>query len=350
LNEGVLVENGHVRHAAGVREGVARRVTRVVAGIAVVLSLIASASDTRVASVTNARAAGAGSQPLQQFGYAHGTVSDLGLTDMRHYLDAIAKVTGPGGIVRAPLHWDPFQSSGPSWTKYDAFLNEVRARDLVWLPEVHISHDGHYVMPTQAPGGWADWQADIRAAVARYGPGGAYADGHPGFGGITRWEIWNEPNTPTGNATPNHDGSVDMNPDTAAEILRTGSQAVRGQAAADGWTPEIAGPAIGAIDIAYITRLKAADPAFFSYLDTLTVHVYMSKDPNTCPIGEVRCIRTLGSLRSWMNANGGPGDLGDRGDRLDARACRPRHRVLHAVQPAGFRRAISVGERLLVLV
>jgi hypothetical protein len=299
------MDNGWWRHAVGVRKGRARRVTRMVAATVLALSLGMLASDTRVAPVTNAQAAGTASEPLHEFGYAHGTVSDLSLTDMRHYLDAIARVTGPGGIVRAPLHWDPLQASGPSWIRYDTFLDEMRARHLVFLPEIHISHDGHYLLPTQAPGTWAAWQAGIRAIAQHYGPGGIYADSHPGFPGITRYEIWNEPNTPTGNATPNHDGSVDMDPRIAAQIMQTGAEALRQQATADGWTPEVVGPAIGAIDLAYLGRLKAADPALLSYVDTLSVHVYMRLDPDTCPIGEVRCIRTLTPLRTWLDSNGG---------------------------------------------
>jgi len=97
--------SGWLGHAVGVRESGMRKVTRWVAGAAIALSLMAFASDTRVAPVTNAQAAGTAAAPLHTFGYAHGTVSDLALTDMRHYLDAIAKITGPGGVVRAPIHW-----------------------------------------------------------------------------------------------------------------------------------------------------------------------------------------------------------------------------------------------------
>jgi chitodextrinase len=336
--------SGWLGHALGVRESGMRPVTRWVAGAAIALSLMAFASDTRVGPVTNAQAAGTTAAPLHTFGYAHGTVSDLALTDMRHYLDAIAKITGPGGVVRAPIHWDPYQSSGPNWKRYDLFLDELRARDLVFVPEIHTSHDGHYVIPGQAPGGWADWQADIRAIVAHYGPGGIYADAHPGFDGMTRYEIWNEPNTPTGNATVNHDGSVDMDPQLSAEILRTGSEAVRQQAAVEGFTPEVIGPALGSIDLAYLNRMLGADPHLLSYVDTVSVHVYMRLDPNTCPIGEVRCIRTLLSLRSLIDANGGSAAgiaITEGGYSGSNDATRPNNVVTEALQASWGKGAID---------
>src|SRR5919197_2012178 len=219
-DEGVELRNGQARRALGAREEMVRRGVRAIAAIALLGTIAAFAADARIGPNT---AAASTATPLHEFGYAHGTVSDMGLTDMRMYLDAIQKVTGPGGIVRATVHWDPFQTSGPNWSRYDTFLDEVRARGLRWLPEIHISHSSAYVLPSNAPGGWATWQANVKAIADRYGPNGAYAQAHPGFAGITRYEIWNEPNTGTGNATPTHDSSVDMDPAIAAKIEQTGS-------------------------------------------------------------------------------------------------------------------------------
>jgi len=322
----------------------ARRALKAAAAIAIGAALIAVSSDGRLSPLSSATAAGSNPPPLSQFGYAHGTVSDLDLPTMRHYLDAIAKVTGPGGIVRAPLHWDPYQRTAPDWSKYDTFVAELQSRDLVWLPEVHESHDGHYVIPGPSPGGWGEWQAAIKAAAHRYGPGGQYSQAHPDFDGITRWEIWNEPNTPTGNATPNHDGSVDMAPASATLIESSGAAALRAQAAADGWAPEVVGPALGAIDVDYLTKMHAADPHFPSELDTLSVHVYMSHEPATCSLTDLRCIRRLGTLRTWLNANGGSSvhiGISEGGYSGSNDASRPANVMTEAVQASWGKEAID---------
>ena len=81
------------------------------------------AGDLRRRDVASSFSAPAFTQEsLSQFGYSNGTISDMAPSDMAMYLNAIKEVTGPGGIVRAPLHWDPYQTAGPSWTKYDAFI------------------------------------------------------------------------------------------------------------------------------------------------------------------------------------------------------------------------------------
>jgi chitodextrinase len=322
----------------------ARRALKAAAAIAIGAALVAVSSDGRLSPLGSATAAGSNPPPLSQFGYAHGTVSDLDLATMRHYLDAIAKVTGPGGIVRAPLHWDPSQRTAPDWSKYDLFVTEVQSRDLVWLPEIHESHDGHYVIPGSSPGGWAEWQDAVKASAHRYGPHGLYAQAHPGFDGITRYEIWNEPNTPTGNATVNHDGSVDMAPTSATLIESLGTAALRAQAAADGWTPEVVGPALGAIDIDYLTKMHAADPRFPGELDTLSVHVYMSHEPATCSLTDLRCIRRLATLRTWLNANGGSNvhiGITEGGYSGSNDSSRPSNVMTEAVQASWGKEAID---------
>jgi chitodextrinase len=242
--------------------------------------------------------------PLSQFGYSNGTVSDMAPSDMAVQLNAIASIAGKGGIVRAPLHWDPYQAAGPSWTKYDSFVTQVTQRGLTWLPEVHESHNGHYTLPGSSPGGYTDWQQAITQVVQHYGPGGTYQAAHPGFPGITRFEVWNEPNTPTGNANPSC-STCEMAPATYDTILRYGSSALRAQAARQGFAVDVVGGVIGSIDLPYIQSLYKANTAFFSYMNTLSFHLYMSLDPASCGVSNPHCELMIPQLRSWMNANGG---------------------------------------------
>lgn len=312
---------------------------RLAGTLAVVLYMVAFATDSKLTPGSTASAASA--PPLAQFGYSNGTISDMAPSDMALYLNAIREVTGPGGIVRAPLHWDPYQTSGPSWTKYDAFISALQSRGLVWLPEIHESHNNHYVIPGTSPGGWTDWENGIRAIVDHYGPGGTYAQAHPGFAGMTRFEMWNEPNTPTGNANPTCPSCV-MAPATAVTILRTGSAAMRSEAAAKHWTPTVVGGVIGSIDMPYIEAEKKADPSLFSYMNTFSVHVYMHDDPDTCPTTDPRCIRTLGVLRNFMNANGGANvhiGISEGGYSGSNDANRPTYKVVSLAQQASMGKA-----------
>lgn len=248
--------------------------------------------------------ANAGPASLSQFGYSNGTVSDMAASDMATQLNAIASITGKGGIVRAPLHWDPYQAAGPSWTKYDNFVTQVTQRGLTWLPEIHESHNGHYTLPGTSPGGYTDWQQAITQIVQHYGPGGTYQAAHPGFAGITRFEVWNEPNTPTGNANPSC-STCEMAPATYDTILKDGSAALRAQAARQGFSVDVVGGVIGSIDLPYIQSLYRANTAFFSYMNTLAFHLYMTLDPASCGVNNPHCELMIPQLRSWMNANGG---------------------------------------------
>jgi hypothetical protein len=87
----------------------ARRALKAAAAIAIGAALVAVSSDGRLSPLSSATAAGSNPPPLSQFGYSHGTVSDLDLATMRHYLDAIATALGsvpahrPGLVEVRPL-------------------------------------------------------------------------------------------------------------------------------------------------------------------------------------------------------------------------------------------------------
>ena len=259
---------------------------------------------------------------VSTFGFSDGFGADLSEERQNALLDRIHAVTGDGGIVSAPLRWDGTKLALPNWYRYDLFLDRVRAHHLVWLPEINISNGtGAYLLPDQAVGGMPGWTEAVRAIGQRYGPGGDYAQSsaeRAGFDGIVRYQLWNEPNSKTGNATSDRDGSVDLDPAVATEIMRAGGSGLRSAAAAGGWRGrlDILGWGIGTIDLNYLQQLKAADPKILREVDTIAFHVYASVDPLHCPTIDSagstvertqasHCIRSLMDVREWLDDNGG---------------------------------------------
>jgi hypothetical protein len=241
-----------------------------------------------------------------RYGYSDPQGADRSDAGETLILNTVASMVGNGGYIRAPLHWDPSQRTGPDFTRYDAFAAQAWNKGLIWLPMIVTNASGTPVTPQSTPPGIAGWQAGVAAIVAHYGPGGTFAQAHPGYPGLTAYEIWNEPNTATGNANPGCP-TCQMDPATYDQILQTASSAIRGQASKMGFTPEVIGPALGAIDLNYLNSLYAADPSFLSYVDTFSVHLYMNSDPATCTTTVFptagHCVRTLATLRSWIDSH-----------------------------------------------
>jgi hypothetical protein len=169
---------------------------------------------------------------------------------------------------------------------------------------------GGYRWPTDT-----QWSNGLRQIVRMYGPGGTYARGgsytqngrritvaaHPGFAGLTDFELWNEPNSPTG------DLNGTMTPSKMARLLRVGSAAMRDEARKMGFEINIVGPAVDGMDLPYIKSLWTADHAVFSYIDTLSIHAYSRLDTYSCiPTGK-RCIRGITLIRDYLNSHGGAG-------------------------------------------
>lgn len=259
---------------------------------------------------------------LASYGFSDGFGADLSSEDQDVLLERIHQITGDGGIVSAPLRWDGTRLTSPDWEKYDEFLDRVREHHLEWLPEINIAAgNGSYLLPEDAVGGIAAWTAAVQAIGEHYGPGGLYSQSsavRAQFPGIVRYQIWNEPNSGTGNATSGHDASVDLDPDAAVEIVRTGVSGLRAAAEEGGWSSKLdaIGWGIGTIDLAYVQRLHEADPAIFREVDTIAFHVYGSVNPLTCPTISTadsdvertqagRCIRSLQDVRDWLNTHGG---------------------------------------------
>jgi hypothetical protein len=259
-----------------------------------------------VGSHARSSASAAATPPPIRWGYSDPSGADLPAAGQKLILDTTATLVGNDGYIRAPLHWDPTQRSIPDFTHYDPFVTQAWSRGLIWLPTIVPNTSTSPITPQSMPGGLPAWQTALAAIVAHYGPGGTYAQAHPGFPGITTYEIWNEPNTGTGNAIPGC-LTCEMDPATIDQILATASSAIRGQAATMGFTPEILGPGLGAIDLTYLNAMYTADPSFLRYMDVLSVHLYMNSDPATCtttvwPMSG-HCVLSLAVLRSWIDSH-----------------------------------------------
>jgi hypothetical protein len=288
--------------------------------------------------------------PPTRFGYSYGPGADAPLDQQQANLAAIRSVLGANGFLRSPVHWNALARSEPIWSKYDEYLDRVRAHGLRWIPVIFESTGDHsFVTPQATPFGLAGWSAAVRDMVARYGPGGSYAAAHPGFPGITTFEVWNEPNTSTGNADPACP-SCTMRPAVADAIMQTASAAIRSQAAAMHFRPEVIGFGIGSVDLAYLPRLVAADPHVMSAMDALSIHLYMRQAPATCPTGAGRlavyCVRSLGPLRQWLDSVSPAGHapaiaITEGGYAGSNAACRPPNVVSEADQAAWGAQAVA---------
>ena len=153
--------------------------------------------------------------------------------------------------------------------------------------------------------------------------------------------MWNEPNTPTGNANPTCPSCV-MAPATAVTILRTGSARCAPRQREAGLTATWSAASSARSTCPTSSAEKKADPNLFSYMNTFSVHVYMHDDPDTCSTTDPRCIRTLGALRNFMNANGGASvhiGISEGGYSGSNDANRPTYKVVSLAQQASMGKA-----------
>jgi hypothetical protein len=119
------------------------------------------------------------------------------------------------------------------WQGMDAIVGSMAAAGVQPLPYVYgsavfVASDTATV-PLGSPTARAAWQDFLGAAVERYGRGGVYWSGdyrsqHPGSAPmpITRWQIWNEENSP-------YFFKPEPSPRRYAELLRLSAEAIRAQ-------------------------------------------------------------------------------------------------------------------------
>jgi hypothetical protein len=268
--------------------------------------------------------------PVSQFGMSYGPLTDAASTGPDGYvaqLAAEASVTGSntGSLFRGAFHWTPTSQAGPSFTsKYDPFITQAAADGITVLPEIHTSivGGGGYIDPLTCTGpgcGTANFEAAVESIALRYGPNGTFTA--PGFTGITRYEVWNEPNTPTGHVNTN---KGQMPPSEFVPILQAESAALVAAATQNGWLDklQIACCAFGNSGISgysyglqYLKSLVAQTPAVWDYISptgalpgVITTHQYFKPiNPSTCvstATGGQKCIQYLSTWHHYFTAQG----------------------------------------------
>ena len=285
-----------------------------------ILVLLVALVSIVAANVNGAAASSAGqlpsssdTVPLTRFGFSDGKGGDqiIPPAQQNQTLAAMQSVIPSDGYVRSEIHWNPYTMAEPSWTRYDAYLGRVLAHHLTWIPLIVPAIQNQRVAPQAAPGGLAAWSAAVKQIVAHYGPGGIYASTHPGFPGLTSYVIWEEPDAPSGCAIANPGNVCQMKPQILDQILTSASTAIRSQATAMGFQPEIIGGALASVDIQYLDQLYSVDPNVLGSIDTVSVHIYPSVSPATCSTtswpAAANCMRTLAVLRAWLDAHAAGG-------------------------------------------
>jgi hypothetical protein len=160
----------------------------------------------------------------------------------------IARAKSGGiGTLRLPVIWrfiEPNQDDAYDWSQLDYYVTEAARNGLEVLPFPYSSPawavDGckgptkcQSVPPLGSQRAREAWQDFLRDLVGRYGPNGLFWQENPGIPEqpITRWQVWNEPSSPTYWKTPNaaqyaelvrlsHDTITEVDP--AAEVLLAG--------------------------------------------------------------------------------------------------------------------------------
>jgi hypothetical protein len=123
--------------------------------------------------------------------------------------DAQVRRIAAGGVgsIRVPLDWSrvqPRAGTKPQWDAFDQLVEGPAREHIQTLPAIWGSPRWVARSRRTLPVGGAQltaWRQFLHAAVARYGPGGAYwAEHAPGsadpvpYNPIHIWQIWNEPN------------------------------------------------------------------------------------------------------------------------------------------------------------
>lgn len=139
-----------------------------------------------------------------------GIAPQTGLTDT----DTAYMKAGGIGSVRWPVGWpsvQPTAKAGYDWSSVDPAVEAAARRGLTILPFLYATPRWIAAKPTTLPidSGKARkaWVAFVKAAVARYGPGGSFWDEHAPAAAaankvrpiqrplpIRNWQVWNEAN------------------------------------------------------------------------------------------------------------------------------------------------------------
>jgi hypothetical protein len=202
------------------------------------------------------------------------------------------------GTYRTNLYWPPVEPVGPGerdWSRYDALIGGAAEHRIQVLATVYGS-PGWAAAASHHPPDAAhrdDFEAFLRAAVGRYGPGGEFWKAHPELPEvpIRTWQLWNEPNVPIfwlPNPRAAQYQSLLVAAERAIHAVDSGAQVLLG-----GLFPSSYGRT-GIPGPRYLTDLYDGGAA--PHFDAVAVHPY-AKDPATA-------LRIVEEMREIMDSHG----------------------------------------------
>jgi hypothetical protein len=238
-------------------------------------------------------------------GLAHGHLLDdstqFTVNAQSRFLKAARAAYGPGCVVRTDaspgtntlVRGNTLSSADIAY--FDAAYTRYAQAGVAPLANLHTGRTGlslRFVPPLDGISGdptgvggmqsWYDW---LYSYWRRYGIGGSFST--LGWVGILLAELWNEPNTNSGNipGSPHKLDYASIN-----EIVRAGTLAIRAAAAANGHPAHLIGYALGGIDTPYLMNIvnlaaTLGQPNPLGQLDSVSCHVYPGSLPQTGPGG-----------------------------------------------------------------
>ncbi len=236
---------------------------------------------------------------IDVFGYAQGNL--VGASDETIVLDGIVAVGGQA--IRTDLSWNA-NATTFNQAAWDKFMTKCFNRGLKAIPTIHPKNPtaNDYALPNDIV---VNGTNVIDAFQARYGPGGTFltlyeterAKAVPGAiqgvtvlkagvaQPITDYEIWNEPQTGTGNCTPTG-SSLETNLTAFTKFVqffKAAAASIKAHPTFNPSTCRVLGPALGGVDIDYANKMYSLDNDCFLDVDIITAHCYANIDPDTAP-------------------------------------------------------------------
>jgi hypothetical protein len=288
---------------------------------------------------------------ITRYGVSKGHLNTYDTNLQQRYVNTAALIYGPNSYFRTDITTSTTNGSWDSrLADFETFCGYMAAAGITLFPCLHMITGTTQQIPlrnglvTDPVGlnGMMPFYTMCYNAVQLLGPGGTMATTlGSSWKPCYRYEIWNEPNTTSGNANRQDDASgtisngfatggpfaqLDMSYADIAEILRCGVLGIRAAATAMGFSAYIYGLGMGGVDVSYLKGIVdwCASNGYtnpLTTLDAVSTHVYPTNPPigpaGTYPPGtdnptaqssgqtRPRDWATLATLRQYLAASGG---------------------------------------------
>jgi hypothetical protein len=244
-----------------------------------------------------------------------------------------------GGVksVRLPLVWaasQPQRGGAYSWTGSDELIERAAKSNIeilpfllgppTWaVPEANVPGTGGAKAPAHLPVtgvAASGWTAYLKAAVARYEPGGTFWTEHPSLREvpINNWQIWNEPNFKyfVAKTNPTEYGKLVKISSAAIKSVDSSAQVIlAGLFAKPAGARHLneKGKVVNATSpnwfaAYYLEQMYKTNPGIKSRFQGVALHPYVARYPQLAPeIEEVRSVLTKagdGAKALWITELG----------------------------------------------